>query len=216
MTPSPPAPDDPSPGPPGGPPPGPSGPGVAAAKTALRDQVLAARRRLSIAELAQASLRLYERVNDLPEVRRAATVAAYVSVGSEPGTGILLEALLAQHRRVLLPVVRPDLDLDWAPHEGSAALASGPRGLLQPTGEPLGVDAVAGADVVLVPGLAAGPAGERLGRGGGCYDRALARLAPDAFSCLLLHDGETGRDVPVAPHDRPVAAAVTPSGVVRF
>ena len=44
----------------------------------------------------------------------AATVAAYVSVGSEPGTGLLLDALVAAGKRVLVPVVLPDLDLDWA------------------------------------------------------------------------------------------------------
>lgn len=186
------------------------------AKTALRDQLSAARRRLSIAELSQVATALSERVIDLPEVRRAATVAAYVSVGSEPGTGLLLEALLAQGRRVLLPVVRPDLDLDWAEHRGTAALVSAGRGLLEPTAPPLGVDAVATADVVLVPGIAAGPAGERLGRGGGCYDRALARVPAGTPTCVLLHDGETGREVPTEPHDLPVAAAVTPSGVLRF
>jgi 5-formyltetrahydrofolate cyclo-ligase len=36
------------------------------------------------------------------------------------------------------------------------------------------------------------------------------------FTCVLLHDGGVGRDVPVAPHDRAVTAAVTPSGVTRF
>ena len=40
-----------------------------------------------------------------PEVRRAATVTAYVSVGTEPGTGVLLESLAALGKRVILPVV---------------------------------------------------------------------------------------------------------------
>ena len=48
-----------------------------------------------------------------PEVRRAATVAAYVSIGSEPGTGALLDALRALGKRVILPVLLPDIDLDW-------------------------------------------------------------------------------------------------------
>lgn len=191
-------------------------PSALPAKTALRDQVLAARRRLSIAELAQASLALSEEVLALPEVRRAATVAAYVSVGSEPGTGLLLEALLARGRRVILPLLRPDLDLDWAEHTGTAALRSARRGLLEPATPPLGVDAIATADVVLVPGLAAGPAGERLGRGGGSYDRALGRVPVGTLTAVLLHEGETGREVPTEPHDRPVTAAVVPGRVERF
>lgn len=186
------------------------------AKTALRDQVLAARRRLSIAELAQASLALSEEVLALEEVRRAATVAAYVSIGSEPGTGLLLEALLSRGHRVVLPLLRPDRDLDWAEHRGSGSLVRARRGLLEPSAPPLGVDAVATADVVLVPGLAAGPTGERLGRGGGSYDRALARVPVGTPTLVLLHAGETGLPVPTEPHDRPVAAAVVPGHVEWF
>nr|WP_281363399.1 5-formyltetrahydrofolate cyclo-ligase [Nocardioides perillae] len=182
----------------------------------MRDQVLAARRRLSLAELAQTALALSEEVLALPEVRRAATVAAYVSVGSEPGTGLLLEALRARGHRVLLPVLRPDLDLDWAEHRGAVGLARAGRGLLEPTAPTLGTDAVATADVVLVPGLAVGPAGERLGRGGGSYDRALARVPVGTLTAVLLHPGETGLPVPTESHDRPVAAAVVPGRVLRF
>ena len=70
--------------------------------------------------------------------------------------------------------------------------------------------------MVLVPGLAVSRDGMRLGRGGGSYDRALARVPAGTFTCILLHDGEVGRDVPVAPHDRGVVAAATPVGVTRF
>ena len=67
--------------------------------------------------------------------------------------------------------------------------------------------------MVLVPGLAVSTDGLRLGAGGGSYDRALGRVPVGTFTCVLLYDGEVGRDVPVEPHDRPVTAAVTPRGV---
>ena len=105
-------------------------------------------------------------------------MAAYVSVGSEPGTGLLLDALVGGRQAGDLPVVLPDLDLDWALYTGPDDLAPAVRGLLEPTGPRLGMEAVAGADVVLVPGLAGLADGERLGQGGGCYDRALARVTP--------------------------------------
>ena len=190
--------------------------GSAAAKTALRDQVLAARRRIPVAGLGQAARALADHLLATPEVRRAATVAAYVSVGREPGTSHLLEALRERGCRVILPVRLADLDLDWAVHDGPDSLAPAGRGLLQPVGPRLGVDAVATADVVLVPGLAVSARGERLGRGGGSYDRVLARVPVGTFTCCLLHDGEVGLEVPVEPHDRPVSAAATPTGVHRF
>lgn len=190
--------------------------GPAPAKLALRDQILTARNRLTVAELGAAGTAIAGHLLAEPEVRRAATVAAYVSTASEPGTGILLDALAEAGTRVLLPVLLPDDDLDWAVYQGRSALLPGRRGILEPAGRRLGVDAIATADVVLVPGLAVSREGMRLGRGGGSYDRALARVPVGTFTCVLLHDGEVGRDVPVAPHDRPVLAAVTPGGITRF
>ena len=184
-----------------------------AAKTAVRDQVLAGRRRLALAELSEQAERLAEVLLAHEEVRRAATVTAYVSVGREPGTARLIDGLRAAGKRVLLPVVLPDLDLDWAAYESDESLASARLGLLEPTGPRLGPEAIATADVVLVPGVAVSADGHRLGRGGGCYDRALARVPVGTLTCVLLYDGEVGLDVPVEPHDRPVRGAATPSGV---
>ena len=193
----------------------PSGP-PSLAKTALRDQLVTTRRRLRPAALGEVARGLATVLGQAPEVRRAATVAAYVSIGSEPGTGPLLTALRDAGTRVLLPVLLPDGDLDWAAYDGDGSLAPARFGLLEPTGARLGVDAVATADAVLVPGLAVSPTGLRLGRGGGSYDRALGRVPVGTFTCCLLLDGEVGLDVPAEPHDRPVTAAATPTGLVRF
>ena len=61
-----------------------------------------------------------------------------------------------------------------------------------------------------MPALAVSRSGMRLGRGGGSYDRALAR-AESAFTVALLHDGELLDEVPAEPHDRPVDAVITPA-----
>ncbi len=186
------------------------------AKTAMRDQLLTTRNRRSLLERSEAAREIALHLTAAPEVRRAATVAAYVAVGSEPGTAPLLHALLAAGKRVVLPVLLPDLDLDWAAFAGDQDLAPASRGLLEPVGPRLGSDAVATADVVLLPGLAVSSRGERLGRGGGCYDRALGRVPVGTFTCVLLYDGEVGLEVPVEPHDRSVTAAVCPTGITRF
>ncbi|MCW2755566.1 MAG: 5-formyltetrahydrofolate cyclo-ligase [Marmoricola sp.] len=186
------------------------------AKLALRDQLLTARGRLAVSELSARSLAIAELLFATDEVRRAATVAAYVSVGREPGTGMLLDRLAAAGKRVIVPLLRTDDDLDWAVHAGAASLATARRGLLEPTTPALGVDAIGGADVVIVPGLAVDARGLRLGRGGGSYDRALARVPVGTFTCVVLNDDEVLDAVPAAPHDRPVTAAVTESRLLRF
>lgn len=183
------------------------------AKIAVRDRLLTTRRRRPLLEVQDAARAIAEHLLAHPEVRRAATVAAYVSTSGEPGTGPLLDGLRAAGKRVILPVLLPDNDLDWAVHAGPDTLAPARFGLLQPTTEPLGIDAIGTADVVLVPGLAVSSDGYRLGRGGGSYDRALGRVPVGTFTCVLLYDDEVGLDVPVEPHDRPVGWAASPSGL---
>jgi len=191
--------------------------GFAARKTALRDQLVTTRGRRSLLEVSEGARAIARHLVETSEVRRAATVAAYVSIGTEPGTGPLLDALTAMGRRVILPVVLPDLDLEWAVYDGTENLARARRGLLEPTGERLGLAAVATADVVLPPGFAGDRSGMRLGQGGGCYDRTLGRVPVGTFTCTLLYDGEVLDEVPASPHDRRVTAVVTPAaGLTRF
>lgn len=141
-------------------------------------------------------------------------IAAYVPIGSEPGGPELPDVLreaLPSTSSLLLPVLLPDGDLDWAPYDSPTSLSPGARGLLEPTGHRLGRTAISRADLVVVPALAVDRCGVRLGRGGGSYDRALARVAGTAFTVALLHDGELLDTVPAEPHDRRVRAAITPS-----
>jgi 5-formyltetrahydrofolate cyclo-ligase len=188
-------------------------PGAGVAKLALRDQLLTTRHRRSLVEMGEAGRAIAAHLLAHRAVRRAATVAAYVSLAGEPGTGVLLDALHDAGKRVILPVLLPDFDLDWGTYRGPEHLHPARRGLLEPDGETLGVEAIATADVVLVPGLAVSPTGMRLGRGGGSYDRALGRVPAGTFTCALLFDDEVGIRVPAEPHDRPVLAVATPGGV---
>lgn len=189
---------------------------VAAAKLALRDQLLTTRRRRGLFKHNRAAHAIAEQLLSLPAMQRAATIAAYVSMADEPGTGPLVDAWDEAGRHTLLPVLLGDNDLDWAWYRGSGSLVSASRGLLEPRGERLGVDAIARADAVIVPGLAADRTGMRLGRGGGSYDRALARVPVGTPVLVLLYDDEILDEVPRSGHDRPVTAAVTPSGVHWF
>jgi len=189
---------------------------IEASKLALRDQLVTARGRLPLAEIAARAHAVAELLLAAPEVRRAATVAAYVSVGREPGTGVLLDALVAAGKRVILPLLQADNDLDWAAYTSADGLVSAGRGLLEPVGPLLGAEAIGSADVVLVPGLAVDRTGLRLGRGGGSYDRALGRVPVGTFTCAVLNDEEILDAVPAAPHDRRVTAAVTEQRLVRF
>ncbi|WP_280923779.1 5-formyltetrahydrofolate cyclo-ligase [Streptomyces aureus] len=192
-------------------------------KRTLRRELLRVRNGLTADDVRETAGGLAARALELPELAGARTVAAYVSVGSEPGTRTLLDALHARGVRVLLPVLLPDNDLDWGAYTGPDSLTEvrhgGKMALLEPAGERLGPEAVGEADVVLLPGLAVDARGMRLGRGGGSYDRVLARLeraGADPALVVLLYGTEVLDRVPEEAHDRPVHAVVTPAGPHRF
>jgi 5-formyltetrahydrofolate cyclo-ligase len=176
-------------------------------KIALRDRLLAARRSLPSQTRAKAAAAVQAALKDLVRAQSPTMIAGYVPLAPEPGGPDLPDVL---GDRLILPVLLPDNDLDWVRYEGPDTLRPGPRGLREPTGPRLGVDAITQATLLIVPALAVDHSGMRLGRGGGSYDRALAR-AGRAYTVALLHDGELLPEVPAEPHDRRVHAAITPA-----
>jgi 5-formyltetrahydrofolate cyclo-ligase len=165
---------------------------------------------MSAPERETAGKLIRDHVLSMPQVAAAGTVAAYYSVGREPATHSLVYALWKRGSYVVLPLLLPDGDLDWASYEGPDSLVAGPRGLLQPAEPPRGTGTVARADVVLVPALAVDRSGRRLGRGGGSYDRALARVGEQVPVIALLYDSELVDEVPAQEHDQPVRAVARP------
>ncbi len=190
----------------------------AAAKREARRRLLAARRAMTPEAVAAADAALTAGLSALVPPGAGWTVCAYVPMPGEPG-GPELPARLAALpgvARVLLPVLRPDRDLDWAAYTGPDTLAPAALGLREPTGPGCGVTGITQADLLLVPALAVDRSGLRLGRGGGSYDRALARVRPGTAVIALLHDGELVGRVPAEPHDQPVTGVLMPSGLVRI
>jgi 5-formyltetrahydrofolate cyclo-ligase len=192
-------------------------------KATARSRFVNNRRALDHAERARQSRLAIARLLATPQLSSADAVAAYWPLGTEPDTRPLLGALLTRGVRLLLPVLLDDRDLDWALYTGPATeWLPGGAGTSRPAGVVLGVGAVLEADVVIVPALAVTPRGVRLGRGGGSYDRVLARIAQAParrpWTCALLYEHELGSLPPsaVEAHDRPVDAACTASRVVEF
>jgi 5-formyltetrahydrofolate cyclo-ligase len=179
-------------------------------KADLRARMLAGRSALSAGQRADAARALRDVILQVPQVEMAGTVAAYYSIGTEPDTHALVYALWKRGTYVLLPVLAEGNDLDWASYEGPDSMVPGPRGVLEPDEPRRGPAAISRADVVLVPALAVDRSGNRLGRGGGSYDRALARVAPQILVIALLYDDELLAEIPAAPHDRRVTAVARP------
>lgn len=187
---------------------------LAARKRAVRREVGRARGALDAEARQRAGRRLAAVGLSLARERAARLLACYASVGTEPPTGPLIATLRAAQLTVLLPVVRPDGLLDWAPAD-EAPLRAGPLGLLEPVGRRLGPGALADVELALLPALGVDRRGQRLGRGGGYVDRAL-RLARPALAVAVGYDSELVAALPAGPDDEPVDAALRPAGWIML
>ncbi|MDX3195894.1 5-formyltetrahydrofolate cyclo-ligase [Streptomyces sp. MN03-5084-2B] len=184
-------------------------------KTEWRNRVTRARAGQAAESHAQEASALVSAVSKVT----VSTVCAYLPFGTEPGTTAFVDALAAGGARVLLPVIRSRTDpLDWAEYTGEADLVpSRFRGIREPGGKRLGTDAVAAAELVLVPALAVDRRGVRLGRGAGHYDRSLVFAAAGTALLAVVRDDELVERLPGEPHDVRMTGALTPGrGVVEL
>lgn len=143
--------------------------------------------------------------------------ALFVPTPLEPD----LSLTLCLFTRALLPKL---LDEAAAPFEGphwgmweagQGLEAPGPPPA-QPSGPTLASEALAEADLILVPALAASPDGARLGQGGGWYDRALPHCRPGTPIVAVVFDEEVldAGLIPVEPHDATIDAIITPTRTI--
>ncbi|SDS31927.1 5-formyltetrahydrofolate cyclo-ligase [Microlunatus soli] len=191
------------------------------AKKALRRAVLVRRRARPDDERAALDHARFDRLRDFIAGRLPKSVACYVSEPPEPATLQLIAWFAAQDVPILLPVITEPTDHDqlfgepdWAPYDGPESLHRGRLSIIEPTGNPLGPTALAEADLIIVPGLAGGVDGRRLGRGGGWYDRALQHIGPGAVVVMLLNDDEVVEVIPSHGWDRRVDVIITPTRVI--
>ncbi len=188
-----------------------SGPALREHKRALREGVLARVDALGPAARARAARRIVEAIVALPSFRDARTVLLTLSFRNEWQTRPLLEAAGAAGKRVALPRVDATARTLSLCEVRSLArdVAAGFHGIDEPLAhcEPVAPPAV---DWVLVPGVAFDAERQRLGYGGGYYDRLLPTLV-GATRVAGAFDVQIVDRVPAAPHDQRVDVLVSES-----
>ncbi len=184
-----------------------------ASKQAWRAAVLARRRSLAPERRAAEAAAITAALADL--AGESGRLVAYLPVGSEPGSPELPEELAARGVTTLLPVVVGD-ELCWAEYRGAGELASGPFGTRHPRGAACRTAELAGVAAMALPAMALDRAGNRLGKGGGYYDRALPSLPAGVRLIAVVRDVEVVERLPSKPHDVPVHGVLTPGRGVRM
>ena len=145
------------------------------------------------------------------ELKNATNVASYISYEFEPETSDINQRLIKDGKKVFLPRLLENNDIQWVSWNGSSENLTKVGKIYEPIGDAVEVE----LDVIILPALHVDRMGNRLGQGGGSYDRALSRS--EAFKIALLHYGElTSEILPIQPHDEKIDAAATPEIVVRF
>lgn len=191
------------------------------AKTVLRRRLLSARREIDPELAAAESAALGTALAAAIDVGPGDTVCSYVPMGSEPGSGELLDVLADTGVRVLLPITEFDDDgrarpLRWGSYR-SGRLVPARFGLREPEGPALAPAEIATARVIIVPALAVDRRGMRLGRGAGCYDRSLPLRDPAARLIAVVRDEELLEQLPADEHDVAMTHVATPGrGVIAL
>lgn len=185
-----------------------------AEKNALRARIRSSRNARDARARAAADSAIGERGVALAERAGARTLACYLSGSAEPPTRALIGLAAARGMRVLLPIVRPGRVLEWAEHDGSERETR--LGVPETAGTPLGVGALAEADLILAPACAVDELGFRLGWGGGFYDRALAGPGSGIPAYAVLYDSDVVARVPHEAHDVAVTGVITPTRTLTF
>lgn len=168
------------------------------------------RKRIREARMNQSNRLAVSELFSAPEMKNANVIASYLSYGSEPDSSNINREIIDSGRKLLLPRMLSDKSLEFILWNGDEKALQTAGQIQEPTGE-----SFSGAiDVMILPALAVDKSGNRLGQGGGSFDRALLNFK--GWSVALINQSEFLEKLPVETHDVKVAAALTENGLIRF
>lgn len=169
-------------------------------KRALRQQIREQKRAMSETDIRQRSARLAELFTESPVYRQAKTIYGYLPYNQEVRTVPILEQALRDGKRVAVPKIYGDT-MCFIYLEDLTQVAVSSFGIPEPVADsPVAEDPTA---LVLMPGLAFTRQGDRMGYGGGFYDRFLAQ-EPDHPTLALCYDFQIVESLPTEEYDIPV------------
>jgi 5-formyltetrahydrofolate cyclo-ligase len=186
---------------------------VADEKKYLRAILRETRESMPAKLVAPASARVQSAFLDADFYRAARAIVLYSSLGNEVSTDLILCDAIDSGCATFYPRLDRDTDtLALCRVAGRADLVPGAYGILEPATPSIDIASMPPYTVV-VPGLAFTPAGERLGRGGGHYDRLIAELPPHAITVGLAYSFQLLDHLPQSASDRRLSFVVTESAI---
>lgn len=192
----------------------------------LRSEIRQRRNSLTLAQQKVASIQLLTQVNKLFDGMTTAPhrVALYLTNDGEIDTGPLIEQLKEREFDLLLPVLHPFTKgvLNFQSVDHTTVWYNNKYRIQEPKPDASRIGPINTIDVIFMPLVAFDSAGNRLGMGGGYYDRTLAQLANNQrcqhrpLLIGLAHDCQEVTQLPVEPWDIPIDAIVTPTRLINY
>jgi 5-formyltetrahydrofolate cyclo-ligase len=183
-------------------------------KAAIRKQILEQRARLEAGWVSETSSIIVRLLNAVSEVQTAQMIHCYVSWRNEVDTHCLIKELLQQGKKVVVPVVeKRRRTLTHAQIDAFEELLPGAYGILEPSQDRLKPTPVSDLDLIIVPGVAFDINGNRLGFGGGYYDRFLSECR--TFKIGLCYQFQILETIPTEKRDQRVDAVVSEKNLYR-
>jgi len=189
-----------------------------AKKKILRTSLLEQRSRCSLDVAVEASSNIMENIRTLPEWENARAALLYWPIRGEVDVRPLAAELWQRGNCVLLPRCRTDAtgEMDIACASGISDLVSGPFSIMEPDARTCPPDRDTRPTIALIPGVGFDPDGNRLGFGGGYYDRILAQdQMNDTLIVGVAYDFQVVERIPVEEWDRPMHVICTEKGIWR-
>ena len=185
-------------------------------KSRIRQDVLAKRDSLDPDTRKAKDSLIKERLFSLEEFRQAPIVFLFASFRSEVSTFEQIAEALNIGKRVILPSVDSvNKELRLYEIKGLSELSAGYMGIPEPSVSEERERDINDVTLVIMPGAAFDPKGNRLGYGGGYYDRLLSRLRRRIPLVALAYEEQLLDSVPAGPHDIRVHMIVTDKRVIR-
>ena len=189
-----------------------------ATKQSIRQRIIALRQQMAEDERLRLSQAIAARIANMEGYRTANTVLAYMNFGAEFSSDIFVRQALRDGKRVLLPRVnRATNELDiYQVTDLLRDLAPGMWNISEPLVERCAkVDALEEVDLILLPGVAFGCDGARLGYGGGFYDKLLSRLTHCPALVAGAYSMQVIGGIPLEANDRKVEWLVTENETIH-
>lgn len=169
-------------------------------KKELRRIIREKKRAMTVEAIEAASCRLGQLFAETEEYKNAKTIYGYLPYNQEVRTIPMLQKALEDGKKVAVPKVYGD-DMKFIYMDDLSAVSEGYAGIPEPTADgPVAEDKTA---LVLMPGMAFTKNGDRMGYGGGFYDKFLAS-EPDHPTVALCYDFQMVEELPTAEYDIPV------------